>query len=195
MGVAALSFMGGERSNKAMAQQAARQIDFQQAMSNTAYQRATNDMRKAGLNPMLAAIKGGASTPIGAMANVQDTISPALASGRDQARTDSDTNLTDAKTVLTETENTLKLKDVPLATIKAKLMNHVKDIVTLGERLILEKNPAYKPVILALRKSLGETIRKGNQIDPKFQSEAMQNTKTRQGSKAPSRTPTFKSPK
>lgn len=43
---------------------------FQEHMSSTSYQRAVEDMKKAGINPILAYAQGGASTPGGAGATI-----------------------------------------------------------------------------------------------------------------------------
>jgi len=52
--------------NQANAEIAQKQMDFQERMSNSAYQRAMADMKSSGLNPLLAYQQGGASTPAGA---------------------------------------------------------------------------------------------------------------------------------
>jgi hypothetical protein len=71
------SLFGGAAANVSREQQASRQMQFQERMSSTAYQRAMQDMREAGLNPILAAKVGPASSPAGAMANIQDIGTPA----------------------------------------------------------------------------------------------------------------------
>lgn len=81
------SFAGLKSANRANRQLAGRQMDFQKDMSNSAYQRSMADMKKAGLNPILAYQQGGASSPAGATANMQDAITPAINSANTVSRT------------------------------------------------------------------------------------------------------------
>ena len=92
----AASLIGGKIANKGRANQAnisgefnqasaREQMDFQERMSNTAHVRQMDDLKKAGLNPLLSAKYGGASSPGGAsatrpMADQKDIISPAISS-------------------------------------------------------------------------------------------------------------------
>lgn len=61
-----------EQMNSAMqynSLEAQKQRDFEEKMSNTAYQRAADDLRAAGFNPYVAALGNSASTPSGSSAS------------------------------------------------------------------------------------------------------------------------------
>lgn len=67
------------QNNAFSAEQAAKQIQFQREMSNTAHQREIADLKAAGLNPVLSAKLGGASTPSGSAASADTSGTSAIA--------------------------------------------------------------------------------------------------------------------
>lgn len=104
------------QTNAAQMELAQKQMDFQERMSNSAYQRVTADMRAAGINPMLAIDNGGASTPSGAMAQLTaprpgdigkglvDTAAKALSGSADYKKTNSETDLNTKQAQVAETQ-------------------------------------------------------------------------------------------
>lgn len=59
-------------TNQQSVDAANKQMKFQEKMSSTAHQREVEDLRKAGLNPILSALGAGSSTPAGAQPNISD---------------------------------------------------------------------------------------------------------------------------
>ena len=78
---AAAGLLGAKKASDTSASSAARQIEFQREMSNTAHQRQVSDLRAAGLNPILSAKLGGASTPVGAQQQVIPNMGEAATAG------------------------------------------------------------------------------------------------------------------
>lgn len=82
---ALLSRSGASSAQALTGRRLQEQMDFQERMSNTAYQRGMADMRLAGLNPILAYKQGGASTLQGAFSPAIDPDTIGLQTGRETA--------------------------------------------------------------------------------------------------------------
>lgn len=119
----ALGFMGGEDTNQANSAQSQAQMDFQERMSNTSYQRAVADMKAAGLNPMLAYSQGGASSPGGSQAVMQNSSAAGAAAAQSAASVD----LTRASTqkTLAEAKNTEAEAESRIALLKQQALGGV----------------------------------------------------------------------
>ena len=76
----AANIFGAKSANKEAARSTAKQIAFQRESAQKGYQWATADMKKAGINPMLAYQQGGSSALSGASYRPENVMSGAVSS-------------------------------------------------------------------------------------------------------------------
>jgi hypothetical protein len=134
-----LSTAGQAMANSANQESAREQMAFQSNMSNTSYQRAVEDMKAAGLSPMLAYSQGGASTPSGAQAQHQNIVGQGVESAMRGYQADAtlknlvqdidnkkgQRQLIDSQMLKTDAETANTIADLP--NIKARTKNIMMD--------------------------------------------------------------------
>lgn len=154
-----------DKANKFNAEQAAIGRDFasdeasknrkwQQMMSSTAYQRAMDDLRKAGLNPMLAYMQGGASTPGGGQAaastatgqasRMEDFIGKGISAAMDYARYKKELKSVDSQVALNEAAGEAQRASAVLSSNSAKLAESNSEKARLETQALANSMPAIK---------------------------------------------------
>lgn len=144
----ALSYFGGKEQNVASAEAAQRQMEFQREASDTSYQRQIADLKSAGINPMLVAKLGGATTPGGAMPQfVNPGAAAAAAFGQAAAGTSSAAQAEKTgiesdilgQTGLAQARANLEKTVVDIGLTAQQTAKVVKDTELVAEQILTEK--------------------------------------------------------
>lgn len=158
----AFGLFGAKKQNKAAQQEASTNREFQQRMSNTAYQRAANDLQKAGLNRILAVKQGGATSPSGAVAPVVNELAETANSARAVASQMATIKNIETQTVKTQSE----------ADLAAEVLDRFRNY---GDSVLGRQAHSAAAMAGTIKKKINKSHISGQTLRPPRKSPKMQN--------------------
>jgi len=124
---ATIGYLGQRKANQANSAQAARSMAFQKEMAKNAHQYEVEDLKKAGLNPLLSGTGGkGASASGGAQAKIENEANSAMTSRLLNAQTQA----TKASQANTEEQTKLIQYGLPGKTVGTLAIDKTLDLIT-----------------------------------------------------------------
>lgn len=140
LGAGALGFLGQKETNQQNAAMADKQMGFQKMMSDTAHQREVEDLKAAGLNPILSA-NAGASTPGGSMAHMENALDKGISSALAVRSLKADLEQKESQTALNKAAEKVQQINAVAGgeTAKQMAMKTLVDQEGLGNRIEAER--------------------------------------------------------